>query len=161
VITHRIRQFTQAGRVPGPDDYRLAAAWLDEPLLQLFEQQHTRDIVHSAGTARWLLQRGYNDRDLIAAALLHDVGKGHQRRIDRALFVVADTAGQAHRLAAADSRLELRRAIHRTLEHSSAGAGMLAAAGASERLVELTARHHGSPGADAMLALLQQADAEN
>lgn len=161
MIPHRVRQFIEASSQPTPEDYRLAAMWLDVPLLQLFERQHPRDIVHSAGTARWLLERGHDDPDLIAAALLHDIGKGHQRRFDRAAWVLAETVGQQERLASPHSRFELRRALHRTARHSSAGASLLLEAGVSPRVAELTARHHESPGTDRVLALLQQADTEN
>lgn len=161
MIPHRIRQFLEAGRQPTRDDFELAARLLDEPLLRLFEAQHPRDIVHSANTARWLLDRGHEDPDLLAAALLHDVGKGPQRRIDRALYVVAAEVGQAARLAAPVSRFELRRAVARTLTHGESGADALAAAGASPRVVSLTRLHHEPPRADGVLALLQEADAAN
>ncbi|MGE5595181.1 MAG: HD domain-containing protein [Hyphomicrobiales bacterium] len=155
----RIRQFRDAGRPPTVDDYAIAAPYLDGPLLELFRAQHPRDIVHSAATARWLLDRGYDDPDLIAAALLHDIGKGHQRRFDRVAYVVAGKLRVASLLGSPGSRFEVRRAIARSLAHSERGVALLRAAGASERVVDLTARHHRPPGDDRVLALLQQADA--
>jgi len=161
VIPHRARQFLDAGRTPTAGDFALAREYLEPDLLVLFARQHPRDIVHAAATARWLLTRGYSHRELIAAALLHDIGKGEQRRIDRAVYVVADSTGLAGRFAQPRSRFAIRRALARTRDHSSAGAAELKARGAPERVVELTLNHHGPPGNDTMLALLQQADAES
>lgn len=159
MIADRLRQFRQAGCSPCDDDFAVARAWLDSSLLPLFERQHPRDIVHSANTARWLLNRGQSDPDLIVAALLHDVGKGPQRRLDRTLYVLASHAGLARALASPASRFELRRAVSRSVNHSRAGADELQLAGASSRVAELAARHHEAAGNDPVLALLQQADA--
>jgi hypothetical protein len=161
VIADRIRQFRHAGGHPVEADYALARDWLSPPLVELFEGQHPRDIVHSANTARWLLERGHDDPDLVAAALVHDVGKGEQRRLDRTVYVLACHARCAHALGATSSRFEVRRAVARTLAHSETGAFALEVAGASGRVVELTLRHHESAGDDPMLALLQEADAAN
>ncbi len=158
-MLQRIRQFVTAGREPTPAELELAQRFLSPKLYELFLQQHPRDICHGAATARWLLARGYDDPDLIAAALLHDVAKGNQRRLDRAAYVVATWFRLARRLACATSRFELRRAAERSLRHAERGADLLACCGAPARVVELTRRHHEPPGGDAMLALLQQADA--
>lgn len=158
-MLQRIRQFVTAGRQPTPADLELAQQFLPPELYKLFLQQHPRDIFHGAATARWLLARGHDNRDLIAAALLHDVGKGNQRRIDRAVYVAATWFRLERRLACATSRFELRRAADRSLGHSERGASLLAASGAPARVVELTRRHHEPPGRDDMLALLQRADA--
>ena len=157
----RLRQFRQATVPPSAADFELATGFLGGELLTVFRSQHPRDIVHSAATARWLIQRGETDRDLIVAALLHDVAKGHQRRADRAAWVLAKRAGLGERFAAADSRFAVRRAMARTADHSEAGAKLLLAAGASEAVIELTRLHHTPPGTDRVLALLQQADAAN
>jgi putative nucleotidyltransferase with HDIG domain len=160
VIRDRIRQFREATVEPTETDFGLARAWLEGDLLRLFEAQHPRDIVHTAATARWLLERGHDDRELVQAALLHDIGKGRQRRRDRVAYVVLSEVRLVRRVASEGSRFELRRAVARSLSHSTTGAEMLRRAGAPPRVVELTARHHGSPGGDPVLALLQQADAE-
>jgi putative nucleotidyltransferase with HDIG domain len=159
VIPHRVRQFRHANGVPTDDDFALGRAWLAPALYELFAAQHPRDIVHSANTARWLLDRGHDDSDLIAAAFLHDIGKGHQRRVDRVVYVLAGHAGVARRVAAPSSRWEVRRAVGRSLSHSQTGAERLRQAAAPARVVELTERHHDAAVADPVLALLQQADA--
>lgn len=161
MIRHRARQFLAAGRSPTAGDFALAREHLEPDLFVLFARQHPRDIVHAAATARWLLTRGYSHPELVAAALLHDIGKGEQRRIDRAAHVVAEAAGVAGRAAQPRSRFALRRALARSRDHSAAGAAELRAKGAAARVVELTLNHHSPPGNDTMLALLQQADAES
>jgi hypothetical protein len=157
----RLAQFLDAGRAPSGADLALAREVLSGALLDLFLAQHPRDIVHSTGTARWLLERGHADHALLVAALLHDVGKGHQRRTDRAAWVVANWAGVGKFAAAEGSRFELRRALARTASHSETSAHALAAAGAPSLAVGLTRRHHLRQPGDAMLTLLQAADAAN
>lgn len=160
-MRQRIRQFAGASRKPGDADIRLAMDWLNGPLLTLFLRQHPRDIVHTAATARWLLDRGHADPDLVVAALLHDTGKGDQRTRDRVAYVLASWAGIADRLASARSRFRMRRAIARSLVHAVTGARMTERAGAPARVSDLIARHHDPVGPDAMLGLLQEADSQN
>jgi putative nucleotidyltransferase with HDIG domain len=155
----RLRQFREASREPGEADYAVARERLSGAQFELFAAQHPRDIVHSAATARWLIDHGHDDPDLITAALLHDVGKGTQRRSDRVAYVLAEQLGVARLLAKRGSAFEIRRAIARSRGHSETSADMMARAGASERAVNLARRHHAPPGEDPVLALLQQADA--
>jgi putative nucleotidyltransferase with HDIG domain len=159
-VLQRFRQFRESSRLPAARDYEVARRILAPPLFALFEAQHPRDIVHSARTADWLLVRGVQDIDLLAAALLHDIGKGEQRRRDRVAFVLAHRARADRLLAARRSRFEVRRALARSRSHSEEGARALERAGATPRVVELTRLHHALPKGDVMLALLQQADSE-
>ena len=159
-MLERVRQFREASLPPDANDLALARGCLDGELLALFAAQEPRDQRHSAGTARWLLERGHGgDRDLLVAALLHDAGKGRQRTRDRVAHVLAGWLRVGAAAAADGSRLEMRRAIARSRAHGEIGARLLAAAGASARAVELTRLHHRPAGDDAMLALLQRADA--
>ncbi len=160
-MLQRIRQFRDATRLPSEADYALARAHLAVPLFDLFAAQHPRDIVHSVNTARWLLARGQHDTNLITAALLHDVGKGPQRRADRVAYVLVESLRFTRIAADRSSRFETRRALARSASHSDTGAALLAAAGASERVINLTRLHHGPSHGDPVLALLQQADAAN
>ncbi|MEP7217065.1 MAG: HD domain-containing protein [Anaerolineaceae bacterium] len=157
----RFRQFLQASVLPTSADFELAGRYLDGELLTLFRGQHPRDVVHSAATARWLIERGQADNDLIVAALLHDVAKGVQRRADRVAWVLAGYVGVETALANGRSRFEFRRAMARTAEHSAAGSRLLLRTGAAPAVAELTRLHHTPPGTDRVLALLQQADAAN
>src|SRR5690348_7796749 len=111
-MLQRVRQLRDVGRKPSADDYAFARAHLPNgPLWRLFEAQHPRDIVHAVATARWLAGRGHTDADLLAAALLHDIGKGSQRPVDRVAFVATSGFGAASRAASASSKFELRRAL--------------------------------------------------
>jgi hypothetical protein len=157
-VPERTRQFFEAGAKPGAGDVELASRYLTGELLALFEAQHPRDVVHAAATARWLLARGHDDQELICAALLHDVGKGEQRRGDRVAHVLVSALRLGRAAADPGSRLAVRRALARSRAHAEAGAALLAEAGAAGRTVELMRLHHAPPGADPVLALLQEAD---
>ncbi len=156
----RVRQFREASLGPCEEDLALAREHLPPALLALFEAQGPRDQRHSAGTARWLLERGHDDDpELLVAALLHDVGKGQQRTRDRVAHVVAGWFQVGALVAAEGSAIAMRAAIARSRTHSERGAEAMAAIGAPEGAIELTRLHHRDPGANAMLALLQRADA--
>jgi HD domain len=158
-MRERIRQFRQANLPATASDFALGREHLHGPLLALFEGLSAYEVRHGAATARWLLGRGHGEPDLLAAALLHDVAKGAQRRGDRVLWVVAAGAGVSRWLADAGSRFEGRRAMARIAAHSKAGGELLLEAGASPTVVRLTELHHEPGRVDGMLALLQQADA--
>lgn len=159
MIRDRMRQWLTATDLPSKEDFAFASEVLDERLNALFVRQHPRDVLHGVKAAIWLLDRGYDDYDLVTAALVHDIAKGAQRRRDRAAFVIASDIGIAKWVADSRSQYEIRRAVGRTLVHSERGAAMLERAGASEEVIALTLRHHSDPGDDPVLALLQQADA--
>lgn len=159
MMRDRIRQWLTATDLPSKEDFAFAREVLDDNLYELFVRQHPRDVLHGVKTAWWLLDRGYDDYDLVTAALVHDMAKGAQRRRDRVAYVVASDIGIARWVADAHSPKEMRRAVARSLVHSERGAAMLERAGASEMVVELTRAHHSDPGDDPVLALLQQADA--
>lgn len=160
-MRQRVRQFRDASRGPTAEDLALARRFVPPAFWKLFAGQSPRDQRHAARTAAWLLNRGHDDPDLVLAALLHDIGKGHQRKRDRVAYVVAGWLRTDRRVGSPASRLELRRAIARSARHAEAGAALLEAAGAPARVVELTRLHHVPPGEDGMLALLQRADALN
>lgn len=159
-MLHRVRQVREASLGPDASDLALAREYLAGDLLTLFGAQEPRDQRHSAATAHWLIERGYDDdHDLLVAALLHDTGKGAQRTRDRVAHVFTGWIPAGPLAAAGTSRFEMRRALARSRAHSALGAELLAAAGASPRVIELTRLHHRPPERDAMLALLQRADA--
>lgn len=158
-MRQRARQFLRHGVPPGPAERTLAEHYLEPALLDLFFGQEPRDVVHSANTARWLLDRGHDDPDLIRAALLHDIGKGEQRRMDRVAHVVTSLIGIGGILAAPDAEMEFRRAIARARTHAAKGAELLVGAGVSPQVIALVKKHHERPNGDGMLRLLQEADA--
>ena len=159
MIGQRLRQYREASRKPDPADFDLARQFLEERLFSLFAAQSPRDVVHSAATARWLRERGQDDHDLLVAALLHDIGKGEQRRWDRVGYVLAQEGRVAGLVGARGSRIAFRRAVARSVAHSELSAALMAAAGASARAVELARLHHAAPAGDSARRLLQRADA--
>src|SRR2546421_12516754 len=61
-------------------DERLEVArWLPATALPLFNSMSAADQRHSLSVCQGLLERGCTDPDLLAAALLHDVGKAEGR----------------------------------------------------------------------------------
>lgn len=145
---YRARQFFAALR-PRISDEELdeARVYLDEGLWPLFESMALPDRRHCLDVFQALRRQGHADRDLLTAALLHDVGKENIRLWQRVAYVL---------LEALSPRLPERlsgglAALHR---HAQRGAVLAAAAGASEAVVGLI---RGDP-ADPRSVLLRAAD---
>lgn len=161
MIRERIRQFKEASLQPSNQDLQLVQKLLDEPLLSLFLSQDLRDQRHGARTAHWLISKGEKNPDLLIAALVHDIGKGHQRTRDRVVHVLTSWSKTGKLVEAKTSSFEMRQAIARSRSHSELGAQQLEQSGVSNRVIELTRLHHTPPETDTMLALLQCADSKN
>ena len=161
MIQERIRQFKEASLQPNVEDLELAQKLLDEPVLSLFLSQDLRDQRHGARTARWLILKGEKKPELLIAALIHDIGKGHQRTRDRVVHVLTSWSKTGKLVEAKTSSFGMRQAIARSRNHSELGAQQLEQYGVSSRVIELTRLHHTPPEADTMLALLQCADSKN
>ena len=97
MIRERIRQFREASLQPSAQDLQLVHEILSEPTLSLFLEQHPRDQRHGARTAQWLITNGQKNPELLAAALLHDIGKGKQRPRDRVVHVLASWSQIRHK----------------------------------------------------------------
>jgi putative nucleotidyltransferase with HDIG domain len=144
-IVYRTRQFWLAMTArPSPDDLAQAAGLLSPALFQLFEQMQPSEQAHSLEIFRRLQWEGETDRDLLAAALLHDVGKSHcpLRLWERVWIVLARAAApqRARRWGQAAPR-GWRRALVVAEQHPAWGAEMARQAGASAVTVELIRRH--------------------
>lgn len=147
---YRARQFFASLRPRiGDDKRREAIAYLGEGQSPLFEAMALPDQRHCLDVFQALRRQGHDDRDLLTAALLHDVGKENARLGQRVAYVL---------LQALSPRLLARLAgggglavLHR---HAERGARLAAAAGASDAVVRLI---RGDP-ADPRSALLQAAD---
>lgn len=171
---YRVRQFWAAfTAAPGGEDLAAAGAQLGPALMALFNRLQPAEQAHSLQIYRQLLAQGENNPDLLAAALLHDVGKSrHPLRLwERVLIVLARKLfpvsvkgwgrGQPH---------GWRRAFVIAEQHPAWGAEMTSQAGASPRVVALIGRHQekmpASPPAtgsleDQLLYRLQLLDDEN
>jgi hypothetical protein len=75
-IAYRFRQFWTAWTAaPSADDFEKAYKILSPEMMKLFQQMHPSEQIHSLAIFNELKKSGENSSDLLAAALLHDVGK--------------------------------------------------------------------------------------
>jgi hypothetical protein len=157
---YRARQFLGSVR-PRVDAGLQAEAFrlLSEPERLLFERMTPRDRQHSLDVYRRLRQRGHEDTDLLAAALLHDIGKGRIALWHRVAFVLlgAWAPGLLRRLAVPGQGPGWRQTLYRCHHHQELGAALAREAGSSEGVVALIGSDsHVVPGE--RLAALQAAD---
>jgi hypothetical protein len=147
-LPHLARRFDAALRpvAPSEGDERWAAGWLSEAETALWRSQPTVDRAHTIAVARRVIAaRAGGDesaseapRWLIAAALLHDVGKAEAH---------LGVAGRT--LATALELVGVRRApgrLGRYLRYTELGASRLAAVDADDRVVAWAREHHRPPG---------------
>lgn len=158
-VIYRLRQGVRAiGARPTAETRAIFGAYLTPEQGSLIASLSPRDQYHSGKTASILIAHGVRDRELILAAILHDCGKGRQELWQRVAYVVL--AACIPRLFEQISKTPKRwqGALYRSRYHAELGAA-LAAAGCSERVVELIAGHH-QPAAGEDQRLLQWADRE-
>lgn len=140
---HLVRRFLGSlSPVPlRPEDDAWATARLRPGERQLWQQMSRADRKHAVGVARLVAaQPGMDDPAVVAAALLHDVGK-----VDADLGtlgrVVATLVGR-RRAAGWPARPGLRGRIGRYLHHDEIGADLLADAGSDPLTVAWAREHH-------------------
>lgn len=76
IVTYRLRQgFKALLAFSQPLELDLAAEYLSQRLLTLFQQMNRDEQLHSLNVLRDVLAQGTTPPDLAIAALLHDVGK--------------------------------------------------------------------------------------
>jgi hypothetical protein len=121
--------------------------------MEVSDQRHALDVFHA------LKAKGQADASLLAAALLHDVGKGRISVWQRVVFVLLNAVAPRLlcRLASGDGR-GWRGALARSLDHAERGAALAEEAGATPETARLIRLHRAPPGDDAALAMLQAAD---
>ncbi len=150
---------------------QLVSRVLTPALTALFFNMSHADQVHSLRVLQDLLQDGQDDPDLLAAALLHDVGKSLHplNPLERALVVLANriAPGWVIRMGQADGVGGLRKSFATAVHHPRWGSELVARHGGSARLAQLI-RFHQEPAEASSLAdlepsivLLQQADNRN
>ena len=139
------------------------ARWLPASALPLFNSMSAADQRHSLRVCQGLQARGCTDPDLLAAALLHDVGKA-QGRVPfwtRPAIVLGKLCAPRllSRLAtyprAGLSRW--RRSLGYAWWHAEIGAEMAAKAGLSERATLYIRTHHQPDGPAAELHTVDEA----
>jgi hypothetical protein len=149
---YRTRQFRDA-LFPRLSDDTIgpARSLLRASELRLFEGMEEGDRSHGLRVMRALLEEGETDHDLLAAALLHDCGKGRVGVWLRVANVIAPWSLKllAHRGSGASYRL-----VH----HARLGAELARQAGSSEETVRLIAGVSAAAGGRDKISVLRAAD---
>jgi|SRR5581483_6350069 len=139
------------------------ARWLPAPALPLFQSMAHADQQHSLRVCRGLQARGCADKEMLAAALLHDVGKAEGRVPFWTRPVIVLGKRCVPRLLARlavyphKGQARWRRSLSNAWWHAEIGANMAAAAGLSERAVLYIRTHHQASGPAAELHLVDEA----
>ncbi len=146
--TYRAAQFVWhlCARV-SPEEQGLAHYLLPPPLAALFDRMPRADRRHALDVFHALRSQGYDDPDLLAAALLHDIAKANGLPLLYRVAIVLVRAlapGWLNRLDRKESWW--RHAFHISLHHPQIGAEMIAAVGGNNRLTHFV-RHHEAPRA--------------
>jgi putative nucleotidyltransferase with HDIG domain len=135
---------------------------------RLFRHMPSYDRRHALRVAQMLRERGHGEPELLAAALLHDVGKtaqdeGRLRLWHRVAVVLLRLWPGLLRQVAEDRPGSWRYPFYVQQQHAAIGAERASRAGCSPRTVQLVRRHEDGPceAGDAWLAALQAADDEN
>ncbi len=139
--------------------------YLPSSQITLFYHMRATEQEHGYLVFERLKATGQTEADLLAAALLHDVGKilYPPALLERVVVVLA------HRFLKSSARrwsegapTGLRRPFVVAAKHAAWGADLARQAGASPRTVDLIRRHHDpSPADDPQLAALQAVDDTN
>ena len=133
---HRVGQVVAHVRARvDPSEEALVERILPPSAQMLFREMPVADRRHGLDVAHRLLASGHDDRDLLAAALLHDAGKGHRLRLwHRVSGVVLEAVapGALRRMASPDPR-SWRYPFHIYLHHEAISAQMAVSAGCEPR----------------------------
>jgi hypothetical protein len=157
---HRVGQFVAHVRARvDPSEETLIERVLPTPAQALFRAMPVADRRHGLDVAHRLLASGHDDPDVLAAALLHDAGKGHRLRLWHrvsGVLLEAVAPGTLRRLASPDPS-SWRYPYHLYLHHEAISAKMAVSAGCEPRTGDFI---RGQPGeTDASLqAALKAAD---
>lgn len=142
------------------DDHAILRATLPQAGRALFATMSRADQRHSLNVYRALRERGHEDAELLAAALLHDCGKGSGRvRLwVRPPFVLLRAfAPSALRWLARAPEPWWRRPFYRAWRHADIGADLAREAGLSQHVVLLIRTHHQPNGPAAALHAVDDA----
>jgi hypothetical protein len=147
-ITYRARQFWHALKsMPAQEDLDLARGVLSPAQMGLFLKLQPNEQVHSLKIFRQLYHQNPREKDLLVAALLHDVGKtAHPLRLWERVWIVIAKAIFPARVTEwghAEPR-GWKRPFVIAEQHAAWGAEMAANAGASATSVSLIRRHQQS-----------------
>lgn len=167
-IAYRLWQVRQQLGFVAPlsaEERQQVAQWLPASALPLFQTMSAADQRHSLKVCQGLLARGCTDSDMLAAALLHDVGKA-QGRVPfwtRPAIVLGKLCAPRLLKRLVVSPYEgrgipaWRRALSNAWRHAEIGAELAAAAGLSEKAVLYIRTHHQPDGPAAELHIVDEA----
>jgi hypothetical protein len=168
---YRVRQGLRAlGTWLHPADDTLAQQHLSPALFALFEQMRRSERQHSLRVLSELIASGHDQPDLLAAALLHDVGKIRApfSLPEKVLVVLVKAISPGLYLHwGTGSSQGWRRPFAVSVQHPIWGADMVAEAGGTPLTVELIRRHANAldgpaqTEADRLLLALQAIDGRN
>ncbi len=169
---YRVRQFVRAAgalAAPAGSEEHLVGRYLPPAGLRLFQLMPAYDRRHTLDVLRTLEDRGHTEPDLLAAALLHDVGKtAHEagslqlwHRV--AVVLMRKFAPGVLEQMGRDQATTWRQPFYVQQHHAAISAELARQAGCSPRTVELIRRHEepADPADDPLLAALKAADSEN
>lgn len=172
-VFYRVRQFKQAVLAPELGETELAEvqAILSDAQFELFLRFDRGERWHCYRVMRTLRDADYDQRELLQAALLHDVGKTCSPLSvwDRSLIVAVKKVMPGKTAVWGQSSAQgWQRPFVVKAQHPAWGAEMAEAAGSSELVVSLIRRHQDdlvetdvSDEEDNLLCLLQWADDQN
>jgi putative nucleotidyltransferase with HDIG domain len=117
--------------------------------MALFVQMEPADQRHTVGVLKSLVSSGVQDRALLKAGLLHDVGKSRRKLtlIHRTLAVLLRAVfGKVPSFLVWQGQDSFWAPFYVLENHPRLGASMLARAGCEERVWRLAELHHAEPG---------------
>ena len=110
--------------------------WISEAQVGIFDTMTVADQRHGLDVVATLRREGIADRDVLVAGLLHDAGKGATGAFPRIIHSLGQAFGSW--VVSGMARLPgMAAPLMRLAEHPERSAAMAAAAGCSERTVEL------------------------
>lgn len=133
---HRVAQlFSHLTARVSRDEEALARGLLPAEAWPLFAGMPVADRRHGLDVVTRLLAEGRDDRDLLAAALLHDAAKGHRMRVWHRVAGVLLEAASPRLLArvASPDPASWRHPFHLYLHHARLSADAALGAGCSAR----------------------------
>lgn len=143
----RIKQFIKSFFVKIKTiDYNLLNKYLDQKERELFFQLAKRDQRHSFDTTWKLINRGYDEKDLIRFALLHDIGKKKERinLLHRISFVILERLWPKYiaNVNVGKKKKSFKTGLYCLENHPKIGADLLTEIGEDQRIVEWVKEHH-------------------
>ncbi len=147
---HRARRFLSSvvpGR-PSDQDLAWAGTFLTEDERRLFARMPATDQRHQVGVARAVARHGVEGAApapwVMAAALLHDVGKtvAGLSPYGRVVATLSEAVGGASMATAWSEGSGFTRKVGLYLQYPALGADLLRLAGSDERVVAWAAEHH-------------------